>query len=416
MIQRLTTAAVFLALVASLAPAQTNPFPKFKPFMGAAPGVDFFASQKSEIDPFIKPIADARQKIEGMLGADAAKGAIFVCSTLAQKDSIYDQRIFKLGYKWYLVQLTPEAQRQERMARMQAAAASAGDQPSQDGRQSQNGRQGQSGTQSGRGGQGARGDQAAQAARFLGNPAQGGRQGGGQNPAAMQAAAEARAAATLASQVGYAILMTSLNNDKSFRISRLDDMSRTPLNDWLDIALVAYATGNSQNSYRTMQERIDDTFPLDDMLSMSRPFVAQGDTSGGGGGGAQSGGDMGATRMGGAGQGGAQSSGRQGGAQAGGGQTGGRGGSRVLPKDQLDRLVFDAQSIAFFSYLMEKSGPEKVKDLIQQNLKKVETLQVVMNLLGNNIDKVEAEWHTWVQAQKPAGNPGRGSGPAAGSR
>ncbi len=405
--QRLPIAAVFLALVASLAPAQTNPFPKFKPFLGAAPGVDFFADQKSEIDPFIAPIADAHKNMEAMLGASLAKGAIFVCSTLAQKDSIYDQRIFKLGYKWYLVQLTPEAQRQERMARMQAAAAANGGQSDTGGRQGRNGQ-----GQSGRGGQGTRGDQAAQAARIAGNQAQGGRQGGGQNPQAMQAAAEARAAAALASQVGYAILMTSLNNDKPFRASRLDDMSRTPLNDWLDIALVAYATGNTQGSYRTMQDRIDDTFPLDDMLSMSRPFVAQGDTSGGGGGGgAQFGGDPGSARMG-----GGQSSGRQGGAQGGGQAGGGRGGTRVLPKDQLDRLIFDAQAVAFFNYLMEKSGPEKVKDLIQQNLKKVETLQVVINLLGSNIDKVEAEWHTWVQAQQPAGNRGRGTGPAGVSR
>jgi len=406
MIQRLKTAAVFLILFASLSLAQGNPFSKFKQFKEVAPGIDFYASDRSEVEPFVKAVVEARQRMGRFLGDDVAKGAVFICSTLEQKDSVFDQRAFKSGYKWYLTQLTPEAQRQERMIRMQQAAAAAGaaaggDQAGQ-GDQAQSGR----GGRSSRGGQGNRGDQTgAQAGRQGGaqdrgarGDAQGGRQGGG--PGGFAADREARAATTLASQIGYAILMTSLNNEKPFRVSRLDDMSRSPLNDWLDIALVAYATGTTQNSYRTLQERMDEVFPLDDALSMSRPFVAQQDQSGGGGGGGGMGGGGfdAAAVMGGGGRGGGQ---RSGDAAGGAAAPGGRGGTRVLPKDVADRLVFDAQASAFFEYLIEKTSLDKVIDLVQQNRKKTETLQVVMNLLGPDVDKIEQDWLAWVKA-KPA--------------
>ena len=417
MIQRLISATLFLSLFACFGLAQDNPFPKFKVFKEAAPGIDFYANQKTEVDPFTKPLADARGKIASFLGDDIAKGAIFICSTLAQKDSIYDQRIFKF-YKWYLIQLTPEAQREERAARMQAAAALAAAQGGQSG---QGGRSEQ-GSQSGRSG---RGEQSGQSSRGE----QGGRQGGAsgimQSPE-FRAMVEARAAAQLASQMGYAILMSSLNNEKPYRPSRLDDMSRSPLNDWLDIALVAHATGTTQNSYRVLQERADDCFPLDDVLSMSRPFVALTTDSGGGGGG---GGGMGGSpaMITGAGPGGGmggstvmfntgvvgadrvsagQAGGRsgnvgQGGAQAGGDRAGGgRGGGRVLSKDVVDRMVFDAQGTAFFTYLMEKAGIEKVKDLVQQQRKGTESLTVVQTLLGPDADKTEMAFMEWVKTQK----------------
>ena len=227
--------------------------------------------------------------------------------------------------------------------------------------------------------------------------------------------AEARAAAQLASQMGYAILMSSLDNEKPYRPSRLDDMSRSPLNDWLDIALVAHATGTAQNAYRVLQERADDCFPLDDVLSMSRPFVAQTTDSGGGGGGGGMGG--GPVMITGAGPGGGTSSGtvafntgvgggdRGSAGQAGGrggnvGQGGGRGGGRVLSKDVVDRMVFDAQATAFFAYLIEKAGIEKVKDLVQQQRKKTESLAVVQTLLGPDVDKTEMEFMDWVKTQK----------------
>ena len=102
--------------------------------------------------------------------------------------------------------------------------------------------------------------------------------------------------------------------------------------------------------------------------------------------------------MGGGGRGGGQ---RSGDAAGGAAAPGGRGGTRVLPKDVADRLVFDAQASAFFEYLIEKTSLDKVIDLVQQNRKKTETLQVVMNLLGPDVDKIEQDWLAWVKA-KPA--------------
>jgi hypothetical protein len=409
MIQRLISATLFLSFFACFGLAQDNPFPKFKVFREAVPGIDFYADQKTEVDPFIKPLADARGKMASFLGDDIAKGAIFICSTLAQKDSIYDQRIFKF-YKWYLIQLTAEAQREERLARSQAAAAAAAAQGGQSG---QGGRSEQAG-QSGRTG---RGEQSGQGGRGEQGGRQGGTPGGMQSPE-FRAMAEARAAAQLASQMGYAILMSSLDNEKPYRPSRLDDMSRSPFNDWLDIALVAHATGTAQGAFRVLQERVDDCFPLDDVLSMSRPFVAQttdsGSSGGGGGGGGMGAGPVMLT---GAGPGGGTTSGtvaintgvgggdRGSAGQAGGrsgsvGQGGGRGGSRVLSKDVVDRMVFDAQATAFFAYLIEKVGIEKVKDLVQQQRKKTESLAVVQTLLGPDADKTEMEFMDWVKTQK----------------
>jgi len=362
---RITTAVIFLALTASFGLAQGNPFPRFKQFKEVIPGVDFYASQREDFESFVKPVADARASLAGVIGEGIAPGAIFICSTLEQKDAVYEQRVFKYGYKWYLSQMTAEAQRQERMARMQAAAAASGAQ----------------GEQGSRSGQSRSGDTGAQGGRQGGTQSRGGSQPGGRQGPGGQPSPEMRAATAMASQFCYAILMSSLNNTKPYRQSRLDDMSRSPLNDWLDIALVARATGQSQAVYRTLQERPDDTFPLDDMLSMSRPFVAIQDAGSGGGG------TM-TISMGGGG---------------GGGRGGGRGGSgAVLPKDVMDRMMFDAQATSFLNYLVEKVGVDKVKDMVQQNRNNKETLEVVMSLLGSNIDKIEAEWTEWVKAQKPA--------------
>ncbi len=374
--KRLMTTALFLTLFSGFGLAQDNLFPKFKLFKEIAPGIDFYADEKAQVEPFTKAVGEMRQKMADFLGDDVASGAVFICSTLVQKDSVYDQRAFKL-YKWYLVQLTPEAQREERAARVQAAALAAAGLGVQGDQADQNARTGQRGRGGDQGGQGSRGGQ--------GGP------GGSPSPE-MRAAAEARAATALAAQIGNAILMTSLNNEKPYRISRLDDMSRSPLNDWLDVALVAYATGNTQGSYRTLQDRVDDCFPLDDVLSMSRPFVAQADSSSGGGGGMGTGAVMSA--------GGASGGGGQSGGRGGGGQAGGRGGGRVLTKDVVDRMVFDAQATAFFNYLMQQVGADKVKDLVQQNRKKTETLQVVMSLLGTNTDKIDQDFMAWVKTQK----------------
>jgi hypothetical protein len=374
MMKRLTTAAFFLTLFAGIAQAQENPYLKtFKIFKDVAPGVDFYASSQSEIEPYVKAVVEARTKIAGFLGTDLARGAIFICSTLKQKDSVYDTRTFKQGYKWYLTQLTPEAQREERQARMQAMAAQAaalgagsGDQAGQGGR---SGAQDQTGRQ--RGGQQ---DQTAQAGQRGGQAAAG---PGGQRGAG-PGGQEARAAITLATQVGYATLMMTLAPEKPYRTSRIDDMGRSPLVDWLDIALVADATGTWNSNLRFLQDRLEEAFPLDDVLIMNRPFVAQQDTGGGGGG------APGMVSMG----------------SAGGGGGRGGGGNRVLPKDVQDRMLYDAQAATFFNYIIEKLGMEKTKSVVQRSIKGEEPLIVLQGFLGSDFDKVEKDWQTWVKAQK----------------
>jgi hypothetical protein len=379
MIKRLTTAAFFLTLFAGITQAQENPYLKtFKIFKDVAPGVDFYASNQSDIEPYVKPIAEARKKLAGFLGTDLARGAIFVCSTLKQKDSVYDTRIFKLEYKWYLTQLTPEAQREERQARMQAMAAQAaalgGDQADQGGQSGRGGAQDQTGRT--RGGQQ---DQTAQGGQRGGQSQSGpgGQRGGGAG------GQEARAATTLATQVGYATLMMTLAPEKPYRTSRIDDMGRSPLVDWLDIALVADATGTWNANMRFLQDRLEEAFPLDDVLIMNRPFVAQQDSGGGGGGGIPSMISMGTA------------GGPGGGGQVG-GQGGGRGGSgnRVLPKDVQDRMLFDAQAATFFNYIIDKLGVEKTKTVVQKNMKGEEALTVLQGYLGTDFDKVEKDWQT----------------------
>jgi hypothetical protein len=396
MIKRLTIAAFFLTLFAGITLAQGNPYLKnFKIFKEVAPGVDFYATQQSDIDPYVPAVSEARKKLANFLGVDLARGAVFVCSKLAQKDAVYDTRTFRLGYKWYLLQLTPEAQREERQARMQAAAAQAaalGVQVDATGRGSRGGASGQDQAGRQRGGQdqaGQRGgsDQAGQ------RGGAGGQRGGGPG------GQEARAATTLATQVGYATLMTTLAPEKPYRTSRIDDMGRSPLVDWLDIALVADATGTSNTNLRFLQDRLDEAFPLDDMLIMNRPFVAQQDSGGGGGGsmgGTGGGGNPGMVVMGGGAAGG--------GGQAGGGGRGGGGAGRVLPKDVQDRMLFDAQAVTFFNFLIEKAGVEKVKSVVQKNMKGEESLTVVQSFMGADFDKVEKDWQDWVKALKPPEN------------
>jgi hypothetical protein len=220
---------------------------------------------------------------------------------------------------------------------------------------------------------------------------------------------EARAATNLASQAGYAILQTTLNPTTPFRASRLDDMARSPLVDWLDIALVAYATGTTGTNLRYMQENIEFSFPIEDVLSMSRPFVAQQDpsTSGGSGGGGTggpggSGFGAGGGGMGGQGGGGFGAGARGGGGQGGSQASGARGPSTAtLPKDVQDRMMFDAQSASFFNYLIQKAGIDKTKDIVVQNRNGTEALAVVQKIFGNDMDKLMKDWETWAMAQKP---------------
>jgi hypothetical protein len=386
MIKRLATAAFFLVLLTGMVQAQVNPYLKnFKVFKDIAPGVDFYAENQSDIEPYVKPVVEARTKLAGFLNTELARGAVFVCSTLKQKDAVYDLRTFKLGYKWYLTQLTQAAQREERQARMQAMAAQAAALGATPGDQAEAGGRG-GGAQGGRGG--AQDQTGQQRGGQPGQAAQGGQRGGqtqagpGGQRGGGPGGQDARAATTLATQVGYATLMMTLAPDKPYRTSRIDDMGRSPLVDWLDIALVATVTDTWNTNMRFLQDRLEEAFPLDDVLIMNRPFVAQQDSGGGGG-------NPGAAGMGGPGG-------------AGGGQGGGRGGggNRVLPKDVQDRMLFDTQAATFFNYLIEKIGVEKTRTVVQRNMKGEEALTVLQGYLGSDFDKVEKDWQTWVKTQK----------------
>ena len=390
--KRLAIAAIFLGLIGGIGRAQENPFLRtFKQFKEVAPGIDFYASAQSDFQNYVKPVADVRAKIADFTGGELAPGAIFVCSKLAQKDAVFDQRVYRLGYKWYLIQLTADAQREERQARAQAAAAQAAqggmDISALTGQGGGRGGQDQSGRQ-GRGGQdqaGQRGGQ-DQAGQRGANPS--GQRGGG--PGGAQ---EARQAITMAQNVGYALLTTSFPGGKPFRVSRVDDVSRTPLVDWLDIALIAYVTGTSSTNLRFLQDHIEEAFPLDDVLSMSRPFVGQQDSAGGGRGGDAGGmGSAGGVMI-------TMGGERQGGAGGrGGGGAGGAG--RVLPKDVQDRMLYDGQAATFFNYLIEKAGIDKAKEVIRQNIQGKEPFLVVQGFLGADFEKVERDWAEWLKTQK----------------
>ncbi len=85
----------------------------FNQYKEVVPGVDFFASNRESTTAFQKPLAETRERLTGLLGSEWPRGAVFVCSSLAQKDSFYEPRALKMGYKWVLVALTPEVQAEE---------------------------------------------------------------------------------------------------------------------------------------------------------------------------------------------------------------------------------------------------------------------------------------------------------------
>jgi hypothetical protein len=211
---------------------------------------------------------------------------------------------------------------------------------------------------------------------------------------------EAGMARDAARQTAFALLQATLSPETEFRLSRVDDMGRSPLPDWLDIGIASYTSGGGSN-VRFLQQHLEEVFPLEDMLTMSRPFVAPGSEGGGGmmvfrterssgGNGAPAGGDQ------------------AGAAGAAAGASGARmGGSRNLPKDQQDRMMFDGQSAAFFNYLVEKAGIDKVKELVSVALQKKDAMEAIKAIptIGDDFDKVEEEWTGWMKTQKPEPGP-----------
>ena len=363
--------AVFL-LVAALGtdPAraqQAGGYKNFVQFKGLVTGIDFYASNRQVIAPFEKPAAEAMVRLRNLLGEDLPRGAIFVCSTLAQKDSIYEPKVLKMGYGWTLMATTPEMRAQEMLARIKSQM----------------------------------GDEIP--AEILDRVKN--------RMPEMAAEAGKQMVSTTVQQIAYAVLQSSLAKDLQYRSSRLDDMGKSPLPDWLDIGVASYASGGSPN-LASLQQSMDQTFPIEDIISMSRPFVASSSDRGGGGNGggfmARSGGSNG-------GPGGAQgfpSGGMMGGtgakSQGGfGGPGGQRGGmQRTMSKDEQDRMLFDSQSGTFFLYMIEKAGIEKVKELIRYSLEGKESREFLSrpDVFGPDFEKIEAGWSDWVKAQKPERN------------
>ncbi len=385
MTRQIVAAAALLVFTAGFAPQQDSFSRNFRAFKDLVPGIDFFATARTEVTPFETPIREAREKLATFLGKDLARGALVVCSTLEQKDSVTEARLLRMGYRWVLIQFTPEVDTQQMLARIKA-------------------------------------------------------QFGGQIPPMlmdrikspspeMKAASVARLATSAAQKVANAILVTTLTPDKEFRSSRLDDMGKSPLADWLDVGILSYSAGSGRSTLRFLQDRIEEAFPLEDVISMSRPFVAptiDGNSGGGGqiriitpfgpGSGGEISGGAGAGQVGMRSQGSGGDSGeaRPGGSrgEGGAGRSANRstdpGGMRPgnmmnLPKDVQDRMLFDAEASSFFAFLIEKVGTEKCKSLVtaSRENRDVRDLLLQQDMLGSDFDAIERDWQSWMKQQKP---------------
>jgi hypothetical protein len=383
---------VSMFLSPSLRAQETSTYKSFNKYAGLVKGIDFFASKKQSATPFQEPLQQVIARLEALLGDPLPKGSIFISSTQEQKDSIYEPMILKMGYAWTLSVESPEIRAQAMMERMRSMM---GD------------------------------DIPAEIRDRMRN----------MQPSTM----DNRATEDTARKVAYAIIQTSFAKNLKYRSSRLNDMGKSPLPDWLDIGIGAYATGQDPN-INYLKQNMEQTFSIEDVLTMSRPFVAstflQGDSSGngrggfGGGQGFPPGGFSGAGGEGGSqggfngGQGfppggfGGANGGGQGfppggfGGMNGGGQgrqgNGGRqggGSQRTIPKDEQDQMIFDGESSTFFAFLLEKIGMEKMKALIASvrednsgtGARKYVTRP---DMLGEDYSKIETQWIDYVQNLK----------------
>jgi len=358
-----TTRFLFLILTAAFgvnfANAQTVNFKNFNSFRNIVPGVDFFASNRQTIAPYEEASAEAVAKLKYLLGEEIPKGAIFICSNLAQKDSLYEPGVLKQGYSWVLVSTTPEVRIQEQMERIKSQI---GDNIPEEMRQRMN--------------------------NMMNNMPR-------DMMRDMTSNAERQAASAMARDIAFAVLQVMVNDENfNYRSSRVDDVSKSPLQDWLDIGIGAYAS-EDKSAVRYLRENLDMAFPIEDVLFMARPFVASNDASGRTGGGAAAGGGFpGGGFPGGQGQrqgaaGGAPKSKPDGGQQ------------RTMSKDEQDRMLFDGQAISFFDYFLEKFGIEKMRELIEFASEKNESWDYIVrpDIMGRDFTKIEKEWTEWLMKQ-----------------
>jgi len=349
--------------------AQTVSFKNFTSFMDIVPGtVDFFASSRETIAPYEDAARTAIERVKYLLGDEVPKGAIFICTNQAQLDSLYEPVVVRQGYSWVLILTAPEVRMRTQLDEIRNRM---GDNIPEELLQRIN--------------------------------------------AQLSAAAsdtDPQSVSNMARNIAFAILQVITTDEYfQFRASRVEDVGKSILQDWLDIGIGAYVSGD-KSSVRYLQDNIDMMFPLDDVIFMSRPFVASSITSGSQGGPGidmeqmaqifqQMGGGQGMPKMRpGGGQGGSPKSKSSGGSPKSKPESAGQQG--VLPKDEQDRLLFDGQAISFFDYFMEKFGIEKIRELIEFSRERNESWDFVSrpDLMGRDFSKVEADWMEWLMKQK----------------
>ena len=73
-----------------------------------------------------------------------------------------------------------------------------------------------------------------------------------------------------------------------------------------------------------------------------------------------------------------------------------------MSKDEQDRTLFDGQASTLFSFLLEKIGIDKVKELVKQAQEGKESREYLSkpDVLGPDFEKIEEDWTAWVKAQK----------------
>jgi hypothetical protein len=395
---------------------QAEKFKSFNKYTGLVPGIDFFASKRQSAEPYVKPVAQAIDRLKTLLGENLPKGAIFICSTLEQKDSIYEPMILKMGYSWTLSVESQEIQAEQMMARMKSMM---GDD-----------------------------EIPAEIMERLKS-----------RQSYIRTSADTRTVNDTIRRVANAIIQTSFAENLHYRSSRVNDVIKSPLPDWLDIGIAVYAMGDDPNLSYLLQN-MEQTFPIDDVLTMSRPFVAstflrdlnggsnsgsfgsrgggrsssndgQGFPQGGFGGMEQGGSSQGGFPQGGfggMGQGGSSQGGfpqggfggmSQGGSSQGGfpqggfggrgegssGRTGGQrgGGQRTIPKDEQDQMIFDGQASTFFTFLLEKVGIEKIRELISAVRNGTEGRDFIArpDMLGDDFRRIEQQWTEYVRNLTP---------------
>lgn len=317
----------------------------FELIHGAVPGIDFLVTERSEVAELKEPVQRVRERLQLLLGPNLPEGAVFICSSSEQRDAVYEPRALRMGYRWVVMTLNPEAGARETIERMKA--------------------------------------------RF-----------GGDIPADRLERIRSRASSMQGRMVERTLLeisfaiLTTTEEGRSFRYSRVEDMNRSSLSDWLDIGVSFYAANAVESQLFYLQRRTGEMFSIEDILTMSRPFVvpatALGEASSGGPRMAPGGGSAGPP------DGGVPGPPRTGPPD-----------SSSIPKDVRDRSMFDAEAAALFAYLVDKVGLDKAKELVERNRAGEECDAVVheAGFLGPDIEAIEKDWLSWIAAR---GGPGEG--------